>query len=279
MWTTTRNGPNIDDIQTRKIWSLTTGKLIDECEVDRTPDHLLKRELEAPDDIRVELTLKGAQAMYRRRQPGVAEIYSQPRICQEAATQRFGDVILRPGWSLDLTTKDPETGKPWDLSDKEIQRKVKKLVRDTEPFCIVGSPPCTAFSPLQELGRARRDPRIMDQEFRAARAHINFCLEVYEMQLKAKRHFVHEHPRGSKAWNLPEMVSFMMKPGVDSVEMDMCAFGMTSSDEQGIGLAKKPTRIMSSSAEVLKRIDRTCCGGHRHVLLLSGRARACQVYP
>ena len=38
----------------------------------------------------------------------------------------------------------------------------------------------------------------------------------------------------------------MMEPGVDSVEMDMCAFGMTSSDEQGIGLAKKPTRIMSS---------------------------------
>ena len=62
MCTTTTNGPNMDEIQTHKIWSLTTGKLIDECEVDHTPDHLLKRELPAPDDIRVELVLKGGVA-------------------------------------------------------------------------------------------------------------------------------------------------------------------------------------------------------------------------
>ena len=53
--------------------------------------------------------------------------------------------------NADLTTKDPETGLPWNLADKSIQRKVKQLIKDTEPYCIVGSPPCTAFSPLQEL--------------------------------------------------------------------------------------------------------------------------------
>ena len=113
------------------------------------------------DDVRVEFVMKGAQALYQRKKPDVAEIYSQPRVCQEAATQRFGDTVLQPGWSLDLTTKDPSTGQAWDLSNKQIQQKVKKLIRDTEPFCVVGSPPCTAFSPLQELSRKKRDPKIV----------------------------------------------------------------------------------------------------------------------
>ena len=138
MWTTTRGGPKLADIQSRKIWSLSTGRLLDECEIDRTPDRLLTRELSEPDDIRVELVLKGAQELYRRKHPAVAELYSQPRVCQEAATQRFGNAILKPGWSLDLTTKDPSTGKPWDLSDRGVQRKVKQLVRDT---CLLYTSP------------------------------------------------------------------------------------------------------------------------------------------
>ena len=178
-----------------------------------------------------------------------------------------------------MTTTDPSTGMPWDLSDTRVQRKVKQLIKETEPFCVVGSPPCTAFSPLQELSRKKRDPQVVAGEFRRARAHIIFCLEVYNMQIKARRHFVHEHPRNSKAWMLPEMMQFMMKAEVDSVVTNMCMFGMTSHDEKGIGLVQKATRIMSTSVEVLKRVQRTCSGYHRHVQLISGRAKAAQVYP
>eukprot|EP00972_Heterocapsa_arctica_P078799 11619770-Heterocapsa_arctica.AAC.1 len=45
-----------------------------------------------------------------RRRPGIAEIYSPPRITAVAA--KHG---LRPGWSLDLTTKD-HRGVAWDFS-------------------------------------------------------------------------------------------------------------------------------------------------------------------
>ena len=37
MWTTTKSSRNLEEIQIRKIWSLTTGKLIDECKADLTP--------------------------------------------------------------------------------------------------------------------------------------------------------------------------------------------------------------------------------------------------
>ena len=39
------------------------------------------------------------------------EIYSPPRV-----TQVISELGLRPAWSLDLTTVDPEDGMPWDFS-------------------------------------------------------------------------------------------------------------------------------------------------------------------
>ena len=64
----------------------------------------------------------------------------------------------------------------------------------------------------------------------------------------------------------------------------MCAFGMTSTDDQGEAPVRKGTRLMSSSGEILKRVDRKCSNGtsdtpHRHVHFIQGRAKAARVYP
>ena len=277
--TTSRHGPPMGDIQSRRIWSLTKGKLIDEADIDDTPDHILHRRLPQPDDIRVELVLKGAQAMYKRRGPDIAEVYSNPRICQEATARTYDGRTLRPGWSLDLKTKDPETGEPWDLSKRRVQERVRQLVRETAPYCIVGSPPCTPFSQIQGLNKKKRDKAVIRREWEEGRRHIRFCLELYRMQVSAGRHYVHEHPKGSAAWKLPEVQQFVLETQAEIVDLNMCAFGMKARDEQGVGLVSKPTRIMTSAHEVAKRVNRKCCGGHRHVHLVSGRARAAQVYP
>ena len=76
----------------------------------------------------------------------------------------------------------------------------------------------------------------------------------------------------------------MLRPEVDAVVLHMCAYGMTSRDEHGEGLVKKPTRILSSSPEVLKRVEARCSNErgedmHRHVHLVQGRAKEAQVYP
>ena len=164
LMTTSRGGPNIIDIQHRKVWSLTSGKLLHECDVNDVTDEELNKQLPAPDNIRVELTLRNALKLFERRGPDVAEIFSQPRVCQEVGGRRFQGEELRPGWSLDLTMNDPKTGKPWDLSQSSVQSRVRKLVRSTKPYCLIGSPPCTPFSPLQEISRAKRDPKVMAEE-------------------------------------------------------------------------------------------------------------------
>ena len=115
--TTSKGGPSMSDVQYRRVWSLTTGKLLDECCIDDVPDRELHRPLREPDDIRVELTLRNAITLFKRKGPDVAEICSQPRVCMEVDKRSFDGETMRPGWSLDLTMNDPRTGRPWDLSD------------------------------------------------------------------------------------------------------------------------------------------------------------------
>jgi hypothetical protein len=112
LMTTSRGRPNIIDIQHRKVWSLTSGKLLHECDVNDVADEELNRQLSAPDNIRVELTLRNALELFERRGPDVAEILSQPRVCQEVGGRRFQDEALQPGWSLDLTMNDSKKRKP-----------------------------------------------------------------------------------------------------------------------------------------------------------------------
>ena len=189
-----------------------------------------------PDDIRTELTLKNAEAPYKRKGPDVVEVYSRPRLCQEASSQKFSGVTMRPGWSLDFTMPDPTTGEQWDLADVKVQSRVVKLIKESDLFCIVGSPPCTPFSRLQELNKGKRCPKIVRAEFGAGRRHIQFCLRLYEMQMSRGKHFAHEHPSTSTAWDLPEMIEFIMRQPVEVVTTHMCEFGMKTKDERrGIG--------------------------------------------
>ena len=87
---------------------------------------------------------------------------------------------------------------------------------------VIGSPPCTAFSSLQNANNGKRDPRIVEKELEAGKEHIRFCIEVYILQIEGRRCFVHEHRAGATSWQMKEMVGLMMSEGVGVVTVDMC---------------------------------------------------------
>ena len=148
----------MQDVQRRIIRSATTGEVIDDCEPDNVPDKLLHSVMANEDDIRVELILKGAQDLYKIVGPDVVEMYSQPRVVQEAAMREYDGIRLTPGWSLDLTLNDPETGRPWDFNLHSVRERVREMIRDTKPFLVICSPPMhdVLFSakPIKEQTRS-----------------------------------------------------------------------------------------------------------------------------
>ena len=46
------------------------------------------------------------------------------------------------------------------------------------------------------------------------------------------------------------MLETLLREDVELVEVDMCYFGMTSSDAEGEGLVRKRSNILRNSAEV-----------------------------
>ena len=257
--TTSKSGPPIQDVHRRITRSLRTGKVIDDCIVDDVPDEVLNRKLHKPEDVRVELIMKNSMKMYEVKGPDVVEVYSQPRVAQEAALRLYDGVRLVPGWSLDLTRSDPETGQPWDLGKHAVRERVRKMIRESKPYLVIGSPPCTLFSRLQKLSENRRkNVEEYRSKLRAAKGHIKFCVELYRMQMSEHRYFLHEHPHGASSWQMPEMVRLLSEFGVDTETCDMCAYGMTMKDQYGVALVEKKTKLVSNSAEILKRVNRKC---------------------
>ena len=204
----------------------------------------------------------------------VSEVYSPPRVT--ALAHKVG---LSAGWALDLTQVDPDDGKPWDFNSAEKRQKVIDRVKSEQPFLLIGCPPCTVFSQLfkmnvHKLGRARVSKMI-----REGIAHVEFCIQLYRLQIEGGRYFLHEHPTGAWSWKLPSMINLLSDPRVEKREGHMCPHSMTSEDKQGTAPVLKPTSWVSNSSAVLSEVALKCEGGHRHVHLTHGRARAAQVYP
>ena len=189
MVTTSKGGPPMMDVHRRVIRSLSAGNVLDACIVDEINDDVLHRPLKEEDNIRVELTMKGALKLFEVKGPDVVEVFSQPRVTQEAEIQK--GVKLRPGWSLDLTLDDPLTGQAWDLGKHEVRKIIRSLVKETKPFMVIGSLPCAEFYSIQSMLGHSQDRAKMAKELEYARKHMRFCIELYVEQIRGGRYFLH----------------------------------------------------------------------------------------
>ncbi len=204
----------------------------------------------------------------------VAELYSPPRVTQALPI----GAGLVAGSTFDLHAD--VDGVKWNFEKPQDRKRAWERIRTEEPFLIIGSPPCTMFSTLQNLNAKKGDVE-WERRRRAAEVLLIFAAAVYKLQVLAGRHFLHEHPAGATSWNHPSIAKLRATPGVGAVVAHQCAFGLeTSAQGGGRALARKPTRFMSSSPAVLEALSRKCQGGHAHASLLGGtRARDAAVYP
>ena len=133
-----------------------------------------------------------------------------------------------------MTVNDPDGGQPWDLSKHAERAILKKLVTEGEPFvAVVGSQPCVDVCPLQALSAGRQDPNVKAERLAKAKVRIKTCMEIYALQVRAGRYFVHEHPLTATSWKMPEVEEVAQMDGVRVVSVDMCQFGLTVRDAQG----------------------------------------------
>ena len=188
---------------------------------------------------------------------------------------------MKPGWSLDLTVDDPETGKPWDLADGKVRAKATNLILDGKPFCVILSPMCTAFSTMQNINKDRRDAKVVKKELEEAKDHIRWAMRICSLQHRCNRYFAFEHPSGATSWAMPEVLKVAKLDRVQIAKFDMCQYGMEMLDTDGkMKPVRKRTKIMTNSPEIAGSMSKQCPGDHEHVHLEGGaRCKRAQIYP
>ena len=150
-----------------------------------------------------------------------------------------------------------------------------------KPTWLIGSPPCTDFCALNVgLNHPKMDPAEVSRRLKIARKHLRFVASLYLYQLREGRHFLHEHPAGALSWKEEVMVQLMNKKQVGTVISHQCEYGLTTPGPDGKPMpAKKPTKWMSSSPQMLECLSKRCSGKHQHQALMGGKAAAAAYYP
>ena len=137
------------------------------------------------------------------------EVYSPPRV-----TQVVSKLGLRPAWSLDLTTVDPDDGMPWDFAVAAKRRKAVGLINRDKPLLLIACPMCGPFSSMNNLNYAKMDDADAKEKLRKAMDHVKFALDLCLQQYRAGRLFLFEHPTSSSSWSTAMMQQVMGLEGV-----------------------------------------------------------------
>ena len=270
--TTAPSGPDWSTVTRRRVHDLDSEELLEDIIIDPNKDEQdYQYDLDnIQRNLRTELVYKGPA-------PDVFEVYSPPRIAEVAA--KLG---LKPGASLDLTVTRKD-GEHWDFSRKRHRDEATQMIVSSEPFCLIGSPPCTMFSILQNGNKHRFTKAEWKEKMQKAEVHIRFCISLYEIQRRAGRYYLHEHPRTATSWSLKCMGKFERYVDTIFVDADLCQFGLVTNYKGEKGLVKKPTTFMTNSVEIAARLNRNCSiehrERHRHIAIWGERARLAQIYP
>ena len=154
------------------------------------------------------------------------------------------------------------------------------LITD-ETMLLIGSPPCTMFSILQNGNRWRYSDEQWDAMLKKAQVHIEFCVRLFERQRRAGRYDLYEHPRTASSWKLPTVRSIMCQADCIEINANMCRFGMITVYKGETGLVSKATKFLTNSTEIAKRLDKKCdehCNTKKHLAIWGSRAKLAQQY-
>ena len=150
-------------------------------------------------------------------------------------------------------TYDVQVNPAVDLTRDSVRQQVWRDIEREDSLILLGAPPCTAFSPMQNINQKHHIGEAWEKRRQEGMDLLIFATQCYWDQIERRMFFLHEHPATASSWNVDEVLELAAHPGVYVVTGDMCRWGMRVRDEipedQGQPyLVKKPTKWMTKSS-------------------------------
>ena len=220
-------------------------------------------------------SLEAASLLLEMQGVDLSELYSPARFHDKAL-----GLGLSPGLAVDLSTG-------WDLGVEAQRSRCSKELSRERPRLLIASPPCTAFSALQNLSIHKRDPKAVQDQLREADLHLSYAISECVAQMDRGGIFLFEQPASAKSWGYSCVQDLLSKDGVVRVVGPMCRWGLRAIDKitGREGFVRKPTAWMTNHAGLAAVLQGWCeClpeNGmpYRHVRLMGGLAAPAARYP
>ena len=171
----------------------------------------------------------------------------------------------------------------WDLSDPAVKNFVFELIGKRNPKAAMLSPPCTAYSRLQDLSKDKRDEGLFHLKMKESQGLLKLSMQIAEVQIKKGNYFIFEHPASAVSWQQSCVSKIASRKMVSCVVFDQCRFGLQSKVHQIPH--KKSTKFMTNCKEVADAFrDVKCKGDHKHQEIMGtegGQSRSswAAIYP
>ena len=238
--------------------------------------NIQQRALKEQEGISIQLDITMMSMLFDKME--MVEVCGPPSVAE--MVRKMG---LKVGWSLDMTTHGFD-GKRWDFNNTEMRnRAARKVLRD-EPLLLIGSPMCTVFSVMNDVNYVKTSAEEVEQRKEYGRKRLRFYGQVYAIQWRSGRYFLHGHPGSASSWHEECIMNIFNKEGVLRVNGDQCMYGLKSNDGIREGPARKGIGFMTTPVCIAQRLQRRCPNrkgehAHRHMTLENGRTRVAQAYP
>ena len=166
-----------------------------------------------------------------------------------------------------------------DLSTSEGLAVIVEQIKTLRPRHTWISPPCSAFSPFQNINQ--RCPSQI-QDLKAKRAHatriLENVIEVVKVCIQLGCHVTVEVSERNEAWRLPIMQELRFHMGLHTCVVKGCAVGLRGEDGQ---LLQKGWRLVTSHARLADRMHKPCrcVTSYRHAKCEGRNAKGLGRYP
>ena len=131
---------------------------------------------------------------------------------------------------------------------------------------IILEPPCTWFSTLLNANWSKMPHDFRMQGMKTGLRLYEFSLRIIDLQVRAGRAIVLEHPLRATSWRYPRTEALKENyPELSFADFDFCMFGMVSKTTRTPVL--KATRLMTNCCQVKECFHGVKCdGSHGHVI-------------
>ena len=128
-------------------------------------------------------------------------------------------------------TYDVQFNPAIDLTRDSVRQQVRKDIEREDPLILLGAPPCTVFSPMQNINQKHHIGDAWEKKKQEGMDLLLFATQCYWDQIERGMFFLHEHPATASSWGTDAVKELKAHPGVHVVTGDMCRWGMRVRDE------------------------------------------------